>query len=297
MKKYLIVLAAPFFFACNMGEDKQTALADSLKNVNTNIKNELMDKETLLNTKEDALAEFVTSFNEIQRNLNEIKDKEKIITSAKDKELNKSNKDRIITDIQAIYDLLDKNKQKVASLNKKLKGSNMEIESLELAINNLTSQSVDKEIEISELKFKLENLNVDFSNLKTRYEAEVMASDLKTQKLNTAYYAVGSKKDLTDMGLITKEGGFIGLGKVVELNNTLDKTCFTKIDITKTTEITIHGDKVKLISTHPEDSYQLVEGSASIDKIIILDPVKFWSVSKYLIITSEKHKKSEDRKK
>lgn len=277
------------FIACNNGEKKQAALADSLKNVNSNIQSELMAKENLLNSKEAAMAEFIASFNEIEKNLNEIKDKEKIISkSSKGKEMIKSSKNQIIADIQAIYDLLDKNKLKVAILNKKLKDSNMKIDELALAVNNLSNQSNEKEVEISALKSQLEKLNVDFASLKQRYVEEQQMSSMKTEQLNTAFYAIGSKKDLIKKGLITKEGGFIGMGRAVDLTNTLDPNSFIKINITNTTEIPIHGDKVKLISTHPEGSYKLIEGSASIDKIIILDPTKFWSISKFLVITSEK---------
>lgn len=289
MKKYLIVIILPLLFACGSGEKKQTALADSLSNANMSIQNELKDKEDLLADKDAAMTEFVKAFNEIQGNLDEIKAKEKIISiSSGDKEFKKANKDQIISDIQTIYDLLDKNKQKVVRLSKKLKNSNLKIEEIELAVTNLTNQLADKETEITALKTNLETLNVDFANLKVRYAEEQQESKSKTEKLNTAYYVVGSKKDLAEKGLITKKGGFIGIGKVAESSAVVDGKYFTKIDITQTTEIPIHGDKVKLISVHPADSYKLVEGSASIDKIVILDPTKFWSTSKYLIITSEK---------
>src|ERR1035437_3943654 len=142
MKKYLILFVISAFFACSGGGNKQAALTDSLKNANANITSELKVKENLLNSKEAAMAEFITSFNEIEKNLNEIKDKEKIIsTSSNGKEFNKSKKDQIIADIQIIYDLLDKNKQKMASLNKKLKSSNLKIDELDVAVNNLTYQS------------------------------------------------------------------------------------------------------------------------------------------------------------
>jgi hypothetical protein len=289
MKKYLILMMLPALFSCGTGEKKQTAMEDSLSNVNKNIKNELKDKEDLLADKDAAMTEFIKSFNEIQGNLNEIKAKEKIISvSSGDKEFKKSNKDQIISDIQTIYDLLDKNKKKIAGLSKKLKNSNLKIEELELAVTNLTNQLADKETEITGLKSNLETLNVDFANLKVRYAEEEQESNLKTEKLNTAYYVVGSKKDLTKKGLITKKGGFIGIGKVEESSAVVDGNYFTKIDITQTKEIPIHGDKVRLVSIHPADSYKLVEGPASIDKIVILDAAKFWSTSKYLIITSEK---------
>lgn len=292
MKKYLILALIPAIFACTQGGNKQTALADSLSAVNENIKNELSVKEELLISKEVAMNEFIKSFNEIQANLNEIKEKQKIIsTKSEGVELKNNNKDQIISDIQSIYDLLDKNKKQAANLSKKLKNSNLQADEIRLAVSNLTTQVNDKENEITKLKSNLEKLHIDFANLKIRFYDEVEESNMKTEKLNTAYYLIGSNKDLTEKGVITESGGFIGLGKLAQLNESLNKNYFTKIDITQTSEIPIHGDKVKLVSIHPADSYKLIEGSASIDKIVILNQEKFWSVSKYLIIAT-KNKKS-----
>lgn len=292
MKIYLIMLGLAVLTACTSGsEKKHIALEDSLSSVNANMQSELKSKEEILNSKEAAMAEFLNSFNEIQQNLNEIKTREKLISaSSEGKELKKPSKDQIINDIQSIYDLLDKNKKKVASLNKKLKDSNMKISELDLAISNLKDQLNSKESEIADLKGKLEQMNVDFANLKVRYVEEQRESDLKSEKLNTAYYVVGTKNDLVKKGIITKKGGFIGIGKVSEVNTTISENDFVKIDISQTLEIPIHGDKVHLISNHPADSYKLIEGKSSIDKIMILDPDKFWSQSKYLVITHTMHK-------
>ena len=291
MKKYLILALIPAIFACTQGGNKQTALADSLSAVNENIKNELSVKEELLSNKEVAMNEFIKSFNEIQANLNEIKEKQKIIsTKSEGVELKNNNKDQIISDIQSIYDLLDKNKKQAANLSKKLKNSNLQADEIRLAVSNLTTQVNDKENEITKLKSNLEKLHIDFANLKIRFYDEVEESNMKTEKLNTAYYLIGSNKDLIEKGVITESGGFIGLGKLAQLNESLNKNYFTKIDLTQTSEIPIHGDKVKLVSIHPADSYKLIEGSASIDKIVILNQEKFWSVSKYLIIATKKKK-------
>jgi chromosome segregation ATPase len=288
MKRYLIVLGIAGLFACNNEAKKQASLADSLANVNANIANELKEKDSLLSTKEAAMTEFVQSFNEIQQNLNEIKTKEKIISTNSSTELKKSDKDQVISDIQTIYDLLNKNKQKVASLSKKLKASNLKVDELELAVTNLTNQLMEKETEIASLQTQLEKLSGDFTNLNMKYNQEKQASDQKTEKLNTAYYVVGTTKELKKNGVVTKEGGFIGLGKVAELNTTLDPGYFTKVDITQVKDIPIGGKQVKLVTPHPDNSYKLIEGASSTIKLTITDPEKFWSISKYLIISTEK---------
>lgn len=295
MKKYIILIGMSALFACNTATEKQTSLADSLENANENMSKELAEKETLLKNKEDAMVEFINSFNEIKGNLREIAEKEKIISeTSKGVESNKSDKDQIIGDIQAIYNLLEKNKKKVASLSRRLKDSNLKMDELESAVANLTSDLTTKETEIADLKVRLEKMNVDFASLNLKYTDEKYESDMKTEKLNTAYYVVGTTKDLREKGVITKEGGFIGLGRVAELSDKFNQNHFTKVDITLAKEIPVNGKRVKLVTTHPANSYRMVEEDNAIDKIVITDAEKFWSASKYLIITAERPKSQEE---
>ena len=202
---------------------------------------------------EKHLSAFVKSFNEIQDNLNQIKAKEKILnTHAKGVELSKSAKNQVISDIQFIYSQLHKNKQNLASVTKKLKDSNIEIGDLNTAIANLNKQITDKENEIVELKQHLEKLNVDFSNLQDMYQTQGVQLGEEIEALNTAYYAIGTSAFLKKNGIITKEGGFIGLGKTTELNKNFNGVNFTRIDINAIKEIPLKAaKKVRLITTHP----------------------------------------------
>ena len=41
-----------------------------------------------------------------------------------------------------------------------------------------------------------------------------------------------------------------------------------------------------VVSTHPEGSYELVtDGSKSVEKLLITDPVRFWESSKVLVVS------------
>jgi DNA repair exonuclease SbcCD ATPase subunit len=267
------------FTSCNSGEKEPNPLADSLANIN----NELGGK---LTEKEQALQEFVTTFNEIQANLNEIKEKEKIVTtSAKGGDV-KSKEDQIKEDIQAIYDLMGKNKSRINSLTKKLKASKSQIKGLEEMIANLQAQLTDKDNQITELKAQIEALNIELSNINTNYEEIEQEVEVKTEKLNTAYYAFGTAKELKEKGITTKEGGFIGLGKSTKVKDDFNKEYFTKIDVTQTTSINIGAKKAKILSSHPSSSYKLV-GEKSVEKIEILNAEEFWGASKYLVIVIE----------
>jgi DNA repair exonuclease SbcCD ATPase subunit len=268
------------FGACKNSEEKPVNReADSLKNVNDKLSGTLNDKEVVIQ-------EFVESFNEIQENLNSIKEKEKIVThnAAKGDVKNKNN--QIKEDIQAIYDLMNKNKTRIASLSEKLKNSNLKISGLEKMIENLQNSINLKDEEIAELRTKIEGLNIELTNLNTNYKAVEAESAQKTDALNTAYYAIGTSKELKEKKIIAKEGGFIGIGKSTKLSEDFNRDYFTKINTEQTTTINLGAKKVKLVTNHPHNSYRLV-GEKPVEKLEITSVKDFWSSSKYLVIVIE----------
>lgn len=266
--------------SCGNDKEKEVnPLADSLGNINSELNGKLSEKEA-------ALQEFISSFNEIQENLNAIKDKEKIVTNASSSGDVKSKESQIKEDIQAIYDLMAKNKNRIGSLSKKLKDSNLKLEGLEKMIENLQNSINQKDGEISDLKSKIEGLNIELANLNTNYQAVETESAEKTEVINTAYYAIGTSKELKEKNVISKEGGFIGIGKTTKVKEDFNKDYFTKVNTEQTTSISIGAKKAKLLSNHPSSSYKLV-GEKPVEKIEITNPKEFWSNSKYLVIVIE----------
>ncbi|HPQ09070.1 MAG TPA: hypothetical protein PK995_07555 [Bacteroidia bacterium] len=284
MKKYpiILIIATTLLTACGnkQEEAEKNPLADSLSNVNTQLNSQLSQKEA-------ALQEFIDAFNEIQDNINQIKEKEKIVTNSTQTGDVKSKEETIKEDIQAIYDLLNKNKMKVASLSKKLKDANIKNEGLEKMIANLQAMIDEKDREIETLKDKIEALNIELSNLQTSYQELAQENEVKTEKLYTAYYAIGTAKELKEKGVITKEGGFIGIGKATKLKDDFNKDYFTKIDVTKITSIPISAKSAKVLTTHPSNSYKIVGDKKHVDRIEIINADEFWSASKFLVIVIE----------
>jgi predicted nucleic acid-binding Zn-ribbon protein len=260
-------------------EKESNPVVDSLSSDNSNLKGELSEKEA-------ALQDFVNGFNDIQANLDEIKTKEKIVTNAAQGGDVKSKEEQIKQDIQSIYDLMAKNKSRVASLSKKLKTSNTKIDGLEKMIAGLEAQISDKDAQIGELKNQLEQKNIELSNLNTNYQNLEQDNQGKVQQLNTAYYIIGTGKELKEYGVTSKEGGFIGLGKSTEIKPDFNKDKFTKIDITQTLSIPIGAKKAKILTSHPSSSYKLV-GEKPVQKIDISNAADFWGTSKYLVIVTE----------
>jgi len=284
MKKVFLslLISTLFFFSCGTGIDEtEQAREDSLKNANQDLSGQVVAKDS-------AIFGFIRAFNEIQDNLDVIKEKEKLLTtSSQTGELDQNQKDKIIIDIQAIYDLMVKNKQKLSSMNKKLKKANLRIAEFETMIERLNSQIAEKDMEISELKAELEKMNIEFTEVTMNYEAAQEMLEEKTDKMNKAWYAFGTSKELITQGVLTKEGGFIGIGKAAKLKDDFNKSYFTQIDVTETHSITLVCKKAKLITTHPSNSYKFEGPEGKIEKLSVTNPEEFWGVSKYLVIVVE----------
>jgi predicted nucleic acid-binding Zn-ribbon protein len=247
--------------------------------------------------KDSTINEFFKVLNEIESNLAVIKEKEKIIakTSGVGNEMKDDARERINDDIVLINELMEKNRKSIRYLNKQLKESNLKIGELEERLVQTTKLLEERDQEIVELKdrlaklnFDIETLNATVDTLSTQKQQLKQEVAQKVDKLNTAWFAYGTKKELIDNKVIDKTGGFLGLGKSTRLKSDFDASYFTQIDITKTTIIPLIGKKATLITTHPAETYKLVINQEGIvEKIEILDVNKFWSASKYLVIQIE----------
>ena len=282
MKKIVYLLGfLPFIFSCGGNSEGVLSAEDSLTAVSGG-------QAVRIDKQDSSIQSFIRGFNEIQDNLDEIKKKEKIVTeNSKDPEVRKSKEQEIVDDIQAIYDIMNKNKQRLASMKSKLKESNKKNDELEKFIARLTTEIEEKDATINDLKGQLERLNVEMTALNLNYEEATQESSVKTEKLNTAYYAFGTSKELIKNNVLTKEGGFIGMGKTAKMKEDFNKGYFTKVDISVFTEIVLGVKKAKFITTHPASSYKIEGTDGKAEKIVITNAEDFWSASKYLVVVVE----------
>ncbi len=84
-----------------------------------------------LTARDSMINQWLLSFDEIEKNLNVIKEKEKLISvNSSDTEVSKNRKEQILEDIKSINTLIEQNKKKIASLNAQLKASGGTIKGL-----------------------------------------------------------------------------------------------------------------------------------------------------------------------
>ena len=247
----------------------------------------------LLTQRDSTINDWVLTFDQIEKNLQLIKEKEKIITlNASDREFSKDRKQKIMEDINYINTLLDQNKKKIASLNEQLKKSGGTIKSLQNKITELEAAMKQSEIEISDLKtalteknFKIEQLNSTVNDMQVTIAQKDQTISTQTAEMNKAYIAAGTFKDLKTKGLLYKEGGFLGLGKNKSLKENFPDSLFSQIDITVTKTIPVNSKGAKLITEHPVGSYEMVrENKDKIAYIEITNPNEFWKISKYAVV-------------
>jgi flagellar biosynthesis chaperone FliJ len=226
--------------------------------------------------------DFLTSFIEIQKALNTIKEKENIVSihSGEGGEISSDPdiSETIQQDIRDIYQLLLTNKQKVQELRNSLKNTNKKFEEM---IKGLEEQIASRDTEIARLKEDIERKNLQIEGLEEMIAAYTntvsnlsSTIDEKQGQLNTAYFRVAAKKTLESEGILDKKGKFVPSPNPM----------YQKIDITTLNEVPVYAKKAEMLSSHPADSYEWVGEKKQVEKLIIKDQQAFWSVQKYLVI-------------
>ncbi|MBN3036088.1 MAG: hypothetical protein JW861_10925 [Bacteroidales bacterium] len=249
----------------------------------------------LFRSRDSVINVWVSTFNQIEEDLDKITQREQMISteSAEDVEISEDRRQQILDDIQYINSMLDMNKKKIAALNSQLKKTGGSLQGLQAKIVNLEESIREKENEVKELKlalvdkdFEIGQLNDRMNNLQMTIIQKDEEISNQIDEMNKAYLASGTFDDLKEKGLVTKEGGFLGLlGRKEALVEDFSDTTFREIDLTEVKQIPVNSRKVKLITEHPTDSYELVrEDEQMIASIEIKDPAEFWKISKYAVV-------------
>jgi hypothetical protein len=284
--KLAVVLFLGIMMITGCGKKKEQQILD-LQAKNAQLVTDSGQKDSLMN-------ELFTSINDIERNLSEITAREKMITDAPidEKRLNVDVRDKIMDEIILINNIMEENKKQIALLRDQLKKSGAKVTALQETINLLTKRLEEKEFEIAGLKeqlvklnFKVDALNATVDTLReeTASQSKVISQqDAMIGEMNTIWYVTGTKKELTEMGIIEKAGGmFSGEMKMSEMINPDD---FTMTDMRKLSRIPFECDKAELITLHPEGSYKFLEEGEMIKGLEITNMKDFWKSSRFLVI-------------
>lgn len=280
MKQLLPFLALTLLLSC-----KQDATDEGKTSSNDGELQSRIEQLELDNAlKDSVINESLAYFNEIKSNLEAISvRRDQIRSISSNPELTSDDKEWILEEIRRINYLREDNAAKVKHLNEDLKKNNVKIKQLEIMIESLMKDIQWKDEQIALLQSELESLDRDYAALFEAYQEQSSKVDYLTAELNRVYYAYGTEQELLKNRVIEKKNGFIGLGKTTTLKQDFNDDYFTAVDGAKSKSITVEGSNVRIVTDHPQRSYQL-EPKGNRTVIRILDASEFWKISKYLVV-------------
>ena len=283
MKNIFFILLIIQLLSCQQQEETL------LDNFNGSLEYDSINKENLrlsrnLEHKDSTINTYSLYINEIRNNLGEIRNQQNLINIEKNNAENLSfdNKD-IIEEIELIGNLMIENKRLIKTLRDGLKNSDLQLNEFDKMVISLTEEVQTKNMEIYYLQEELENMDASLGELFDAYNEKVLELTEVKDILNTAWYTFGTKGELTQNSVITKEGGFIGIGSRNILKDDFNKAYFTELKISDLNEIPLGVRSAKLVTTHPSASYELITNEL-VDKLVIKNKDAFWNNSKYLVI-------------
>ena len=194
---------------------------------------------------------------EVSAGLDEIKQLEKVMTIAsKQPAENAGQKARILADI--------------ANLKEKIKQRKAQLQELEGKLENSTINQKELHETIDALRLQMDSQLEEIESLRLENE------------LNMCYYVIASKSELKRHSII--ESGFLRKTKLMK--GEFDKGFFETGDKRLLTSLPLHASKVRILTNHPESSYELVDENGQ-KTLEITDPHKFWSLTNYLVIQTD----------
>jgi chromosome segregation ATPase len=284
MKKILLLsVCVALLSSCgNMGKN------DAMKSQNDSLSQVLAQRDAELNG-------IMEAFNEIQdgfRMINEAESRVDLETGAVE---GRSNVQKIKADIVFIMEKLDANRKRIAELEEQLKNSRYASSQLKTTIANLNKELLAKTQQIETLQAELASKNIRIAELDdaivglTQHVNDLVAENkaksatvaTQDKALNAAWFVFGTSSELKEQKIVSKK--FLQKKKVLESDD-FNKEYLTQIDIRTDKQIMLYSPEAELLTSHPVGSYEFQKNEKGQLALLITNPNKFWSVSRYLVI-------------
>lgn len=284
MKKILLLsVCVALLSSCgNMGKN------DAMKSQNDSLSQVLAQRDAELNG-------IMEAFNEIQdgfRMINEAESRVDLETGAVE---GRSNVQKIKDDIVFIMEKLDANRKRIAELEEQLKNSRYASSQLKTTIANLNKELLAKTQQIETLQAELASKNIRIAELDdaivglTQHVNDLVAENkaksatvaTQDKALNAAWFVFGTSSELKEQKIVSKK--FLQKKKVLESDD-FNKEYFTQIDIRTDKQIMLYSPEAEVLTSHPVGSYEFQKNEKGQLALLITNPNKFWSVSRYLVI-------------
>ena len=241
----------------------------------------------------------LNTINEIENALESVRAQENIIMM----DNQEGNTNKAVTEINAIQQTLQENRTKINNLEKQLAEQGATSKALQQTVSRLKKQLEEKDVFINNLKDELQqsqqqiaelneqvtNLNENISELNTNIDvmtvqnaAQQATIESQDAMLNTVWICIGTQDVLVEKGVISKGGLF----QPKEISKQgFDKSQFMQGNKRDLDMIPLNTKKPKIMTNHPESSYEITETEDGNKVLEIRDKDAFWSMSNYLVVS------------
>lgn len=286
MKKILFsaaVMAATLMLASCNGVSKEqyqqaTNTNDSLMLVALQQGNEIYDLQTTLQNVTDQL-------DQINGQLSVSNGEDKNLVAQRENLMKKLNLvQQTILEKQAALEELQKKYSSQLGQNKELKKTidrlQTEVAGYQSEIKSYQGQILAKDKQIADLADDLNATQEELEETQAVNETQQTIINTQDKMLNTGFCLVADKKTLKDKGLI--EGGVFSKKRLTTSGFSTEG--FTEVDIRQVSQIEINKKDPKIMTSHPADSFELIQNADKTATLVIKDQAAFWSNSKFLIV-------------
>lgn len=252
------------------------------------------ERDSLANVAATVTTDFESSLrtiNEIEMALQTVREAEGIMMM----ENQEGNSSYAEAQIEAIDRTIQQNKAKIAELEQQLAAAGSKSKELNATINRLKNELNEKDTyinnlreelsvsqaQVAELSESVEHLNADIDNLNVQNAKQKATISQQDAALNTVYYIAATAEKLAANHMIS-QGGLFSSDQVT---GDIDMSLMNVADKRDLKVLPLNTRKAKILTNHPESSYQLTKDDDKNLSLVIVDPNAFWSISNYLIIS------------
>lgn len=251
---------------------------------------------TVYTVQNDEMESMFADINDISAGMQSLRDAEHLLTLEAEKENKPGSKSkeqlaRLKSDVQAITEAIagyksqvakleGKNRSQSAEFKKMIANLNAELELRSEKITEITDQLAKTNKELAVKLQEVQHLTQNVDSLDKETKSQKMTIAEQDQAIHTANYLIGSKKQLKEAEVISRQGIFCP----PIVSSQAQKADFVNVDIRETKSIPLNNKKAKLLSVHPVDSYTLEAGEDGSLTLKINDENAFWKQTRYLVV-------------
>ena len=234
----------------------------------------------------------LNTINEIEAALEAVRAQENIILI----DNQEGNTNKAVTEINAIQQTLQENRQKIENLEKQLAEQGASSKALNQTVSRLKKQLEEKDTYISSLKDELQQsreqiaelneqvtdlnnnineLNTNLDEMTVQNAAQQATIENQDAMLNTVWVCIAPQQTLVEKGILSK-GGLFQASEISKQG--FDKSQFAQGNKRDMEVVMLNTKKPKIMTNHPEGSYEITETEDGNKILEIRDKEAFWSM-------------------